>query len=263
VLAGVWFIRPDALRWTAPPTLGAIGRTSIVLIFAFAGVEIALVPTGEIRDPTRTVPRAVFTALAITTTFYLLIQGVAQGLLGSSLTTYAAAPLAEAAARVLGEAGRGLVLLGATVSMFGYLSGDMLGSPRAIYAFARDGMLPEPFARVHASYRTPYVAIAFHAMLVAVLAISSSFTELAILANVAALTLYALCVAAAFELQRRDVRAGGTPFRLPAGGAIPALAIAVIVWMLSHATRREFIVEALVLAIAAVFYFMRKGGGHT
>ena len=263
VAAGIWFIDPSALRWTETPTVGAIGRTSIILIFAFAGVEIALVPTGEVRDPTRTVPRAVFIALATTTTFYLLIQMVAQGLLGPSLTTYASAPLAEAASRVLGGAGRTLVLLGATVSMFGYMSGDMLGSPRAIYAFARDGVLPEVFSRVHDRYRTPAIAIAFHATVVALLAISSSFTQLAIVANVAALTLYGLCVAAAFELQRRDVRAGGAPLLLPGGAAIPVLAIAVIIWMLSNATRREFAVEGLVLGVGALFYSIRKGGGQT
>ena len=259
VAAGIWWVSPDALRWTAFPTVDAVGKTCIILIFAFAGVEVALMPTGEVRNPSWTVPRAVFLALAITTTFYLLIQTVAQGLLGSSLTTYAAAPLAEAASRVLGRAGRTLVLLGATVSMFGYMSGDMLGSPRALYAFARDRVLPDVVARVHDRYRTPYVAIIVHATIVALLAISSSFTQLAILANVSALTLYMLCVVAAFELQRRDVRAGGAPFNLPGGPLVPALAVIVIFWMLSHATRREFGIEGFVLALAALFYSIRSG----
>ena len=262
VLAGVWFVDRSALTWTEPLTLTAIGRTCIILIYAFAGVEVALVPTGEVRDATRAVPRAVFTALAITTTFYLLIQATAQGLLGASLTTYASAPLAEAASRVLGNAGRTLVLLGGTVSMFGYVAGDVLGSPRALYAFARDGVLPAVVARIHDRYRTPYVAIVCHAAIVAGLAVSSSFTRLAILANVAALGLYMTCVLAAFELQRRDVRdtvsRSGTPFRLPGGPAIPLLAVIVIVWMLSNATRREFQVLAAVLALASLIYAARR-----
>src|SRR5947208_3524493 len=94
VLAGIWFVNPDDLRWPAMPSVPAVGRTAIVLIFAFVGLEIALVPSGEVRDPTRTVPRALFSALAITTMLYLLIRGVAQGLLGRSMATYDAAPLA-------------------------------------------------------------------------------------------------------------------------------------------------------------------------
>ena len=258
VVSGIWSIDPHALRWPGPPSLGALGRTSIILIFAFAGVEIAVAPAGEIRDPTRTVPRAIFTALAITTTFYLLIQVVAQGLLGSSLTNFASAPLAEAASRVLGATGRATVLVGGAVSMFGYISGDMLGSPRVLYAFGRDGTLPEPFRRVHPVFRTPHVAIAFYAIVVATLAISGTFAQLAILANVSALTLYGTAVAAAAELQRRNVRSEGAPLRLPGGLTIPLLAIGMIVWLLSHATRRELAVEAIVLGIAAAFYFTRR-----
>src|SRR5262249_14512522 len=178
------------------------------------------------------------------------------------MSMFSDAPLAEAASRVLGRGGRLLVLAGGTISMFGYVSGDMLGSPRALFAFARDGVLPSAFARVHPRFHTPYVAIVAYAAIVASLAISSSFTQLAILANVAALPLYLLCVAASFELQRRDVRAGGTPFVVPAGPVIPVLAATVITWLLSNATRREFAVEALVLAVASLFYFIRKRGGQ-
>ena len=249
VAAGIPSVRGEYLAWPALPDAAAIGRTAIVLIFAFVGVEVALVPSGEVRDPARTVPRAVFTALAITTTLYLLIQGVAQGLLGPSMATFASAPLAEAASRVLGRGGRLLVLGGAAVSMFGYVSGDMLGSPRALYAYGRDGSAPS-------------IAIVVHAVIVATLAVSSSFTQLAIVANVAALTLYLMCVAASYELQRRDVRSGGKPFTVPGGPLVPLLATAVIVWLLSNATRREFGVEGLVLAVAALYYFIRKRGGQ-
>ncbi len=259
---GIWSVHGEYLRWSGLPSGSDIGRTSILLIFAFAGVEIALVPSGEVREPARTVPRALLSALAITTTLYILIQVAAQGLLGPAIAQHTAAPLADAVALVLGNSGRLFVLAGAVVSMFGYVSGDMLGSPRALYAFARDGILPEPLARIHPRFHTPHVAIAIYACLVTLLAVSSSFTQLAILANVAALTLYLMCVSASYQLQRRDVRIDGTqPFRLAGGPLIPLLAAAVILWLLSNATRREFGIEALALAVAAVFYFIRRTGG--
>jgi amino acid transporter len=243
---------------TALP-MAAVGRTAIVLIFAFVGVEIALVPSGEIRDPARTVPRALFSALAITTALYLALQFVAQALLGAAMPDFASAPLAEAAGRILGPGGRLLMVAGAIVSMFGYVSGDMLGSPRTLFALGRDGILPPVFARVHRRFHTPHVAIAGYAGLVATLAISLSFTQLAVLANVAALSLYLLCVAGSWELRRRDVRMGGTPFVAPGGPIVPLLAVAVILWLLSQATRREFAVEALVVAVAAIVYRVSNG----
>jgi len=155
------------------------------------------------------------------------------------------------------------VLLGAVVSMFGYVSGDMLGTPRTLFAFARAGVLPSTIARVHPRFHTPYIAIVIYACIVATVSISRSFAQLAVLANVAALTLYLMCVSASYQLQRRDVRAeGAIPFAVPGGAAVPLMAAAVIVWLLSNATRREFGVEALVLAVASLFYFIRKTGGQ-
>ncbi len=263
VVAGLWstpFERADLATWVTPPAAADVGRASIVLIFAFIGIELALVPSGEFRNPARTVPVAVFLALAVTTTVYLLLQAVVQQVLGDSLSTYAAAPLAEAAARVLGPAGHALMLAGATVSMFGYVSGDVLGTPRALYALALRNLLPMRLAAVHPRFRTPAAAIVAHAAAVGSMAISSSFTSLAIVANIATLSLYLLGVAAAYELQRRDVRAGAhaAPFVLPGGPMIPAAGSMVVLWLLWQATLREWLIEAVVIAAAVTVYVVRR-----
>jgi basic amino acid/polyamine antiporter, APA family len=262
VAVGVPSLRADRVLVDHLPPASLLGQSSLMLIFVFEGIEIALVPSGEIRNPSRTVPRAVYAGLAFTTLLYLAIQAVAQSILGPSMADFSAAPLAEAAGRLLGSPGRTIVLAGAVVSMFGYVSGDMLSSPRALFALGRDGILPSAFAAVHPRFHTPQIAIAVYAIVVAGLAISSSFNQLAILANVTALTLYLMCIAASWELQRRDVRTdGAAPFVLPAGPLVPILAAIVTLWFLSHASRREFGVLALVLAVASLLYFIRKTGG--
>jgi APA family basic amino acid/polyamine antiporter len=262
VAVGIWFVRGDYLALQPVPTLGQVGGSALILIFAFVGVEIALTPSGEVLDHARTVPRALFFALCTTTAIYALVQLVAQGLLGPALASSSAAPLAEAAGRVLGRGGRALMLAGATVSMFGYMCGDMLSTPRAFFALARDGFLPAKLATVHPRYRTPHVAIVVYAAAVAVAAISGGFVQLAIIANVAILSLYLLCVTASYELQRRDVRTGGEPFVLPAGPLVPMLAVVVILWLLSHATLREFAFEALALGAAFALNLARRAGAR-
>ncbi|MGH9173463.1 MAG: APC family permease, partial [Vicinamibacterales bacterium] len=144
--AGAFFVRPENLQWAATPAAADVARTSLLLIFAFAGIEVALVPSGEVRDTARTVPRAIAVAMLGITTLYITLQVVAQGILGSGLAQATVSPLADVAGASLGAWARTLLLVGATVSMFGYLGGMTLSMPRMLYAFARDGFLPRRLA---------------------------------------------------------------------------------------------------------------------
>jgi amino acid transporter len=253
VVCGVFFVVPSNLAITTAPAVGDVTRASIVLIFAFSGVESALVPSGEVKDPARTVPRAIFAAMLAITFLYIAIQLVAQGVLGAALAT-STTPLADAAGAVLGPWGRILLLSAVVVSTFGYLSGMTLAIPRALYAFGRDGFLPVAIASVHPRFRTPHIAIALQSALACTLAITSAFGPLAIIANVAALLVYLACSVAAWQLRRRDVQAGGIPFRVPGAGVVPFLSCAMILGLLSSITLQEWRVLALVLAIASLLF---------
>jgi len=257
VAAGLRWVEPADLHIDlAPPS--QIAASALTLIFAFMGIEIALVPSGEIRDPSRTVPRAVFLALGTSTLIYLAIQLVAHATLGADLARFTDAPLAEAATRIFGPWGRALMLAGGTISMLGFMSGDALGTPRNVYAFARDGFLPAPLARLHPRFHTPAPAIVAHAVLVWAAACSSNFGALAVISNVALLTAYLLCCGSAIQLARRDVRAGGTPFVVPGGPLVPIGACLVSLWLLAQATGREWAITGATLAVAACLYLLRS-----
>lgn len=260
VAVGAFAVMAKGVPMPTLPGLDAVGRSALVLIFAFLGAEVALISSGEIRNPARTVPASLFIALGFTTSFYLAIQFVAQGVLGAELRNVTDAPLARAASEFLGAAGVTLMLVGAVVSMFGYVSGDMLGTPRSLFAFGRDRLLPRVFASVHPRYHTPHVAIATYATAVFLLAANGTFGKLVLLANVASLSLYLLGCLAAFELWRRNVRLAEKPFSFPGAGLVPLGGAAVVVWLLSHATREEFVAEAVTIAVATALYGLRALG---
>lgn len=257
--AGIFFINPANLTWSAWPGSKALGDTVILLIFAFVGIEVALIPSGEVKNPARTVPRSAYLALVITTIIYIFIQLVAQGTLGVELANYPDAPLAESAAKFLSNIGRNILLVGATISAFGFVTSDILSSPRMIFAFGRDGVLPAWFAHVHPRYRSPDVAIITYAVVAFALSISGTFEQLAILSNVAVLLMYLLCCAACWFLVQRDVRTdpASAGFSFPGMKIVPALAIVAIIWILAHATVREFAVTGIVLAVASALYLLR------
>lgn len=257
IAGGLFAVDAKNLAVTDPPALGTLARSSLLLIFVFAGIEAALVPGGEVKDPARTVPRAIFIAMVAVTLLYAGLQFVAQGVLGPALANAKASPLADAAGAALGGWARQLLLVGAVISMLGHAGAMILAAPRTLFAFARDGFLPAALSRTHPVHRTPVAAILVQCAIVLVLAITSTFEQLAILANLSILVVYALCCLAAWELRRRGVRMGGTPFRIPAAGVVIALACLVIGWMLTSVTAGEWVAFGIALAAASAIFLIR------
>ena len=246
-----------SLATSVTPDMATLARSSILLIFAYAGIEAALVPAGEVRDPARTVPRALFVAMAAITLLYASLQYVAFDLLGDGLAA-SKAPLADAAGVAFGGWARQLLLVGAVVSMLGHAGAMILATPRLLFALGRDGFLPAALARTHPTYRSPSTAILVQCTIVLVLAISSTFDRLAILANLSTLVLYGMCCVAAWELRRRDVRAGGTPFRVPFPTVVIALALLSIAWMLTSITVNEWLAFAVALGAGLLMFALRR-----
>ena len=257
VIAGMFVLHPSYLKWNGFPPLADIGRASLVLMFAFTGVEGPLTSSGEVSNPARTVPRAVLLGLSIVALLYAGLQLVSQGVLGPALASITDAPLGDCAERALGGPGRTIIIVAAIVSTLGYVSGDMLATPRLLFAFARDGLLPARFGAVHARFRTPYVAIIAYAVAACALAASGSFRMLAVLSAVGILLVDLACCLAVLELRRRDLRAERAPFRVAGGPVVPLLACAVVVWLLSSARVAEFLAAASVVVIATILYWLR------
>jgi APA family basic amino acid/polyamine antiporter len=194
IVLGLANLEPANFAGTTMPAISDLGRASIVVLFVFAGLESALVPSGEVRNPSRTVPRAVFIGLAIVTVVYILVQISAQGVLGNTLAGRSA-PLADLGEAVMGPFGAGMIGIAVVLSTFGYLCGMILAIPRALFAFARDGFLPPAIAMVHPRFHTPWLAIIVQAVLSLALALTSAWEQLAIFANVAVLVVYLGCAA--------------------------------------------------------------------
>jgi amino acid transporter len=261
ILLGLGSMHPGNLAWTRVPSTGDVTRASVFLIFAYAGIESAMVPSGEVREPARTVPRAVVIALVVVTVVYVLIQIVAQGVLGASLVGRNA-PLADVGEAVMGPFGGALLGIAVVLSTFGYLCGMILAIPRALFAFARDGVLPFALANVHERYHTPWIAIIVQAALSLTLALITRFEQLVILANVPVLFVYLGCAAAAWQLRRKNIRddMGVMIKPIPGSGVAAPLAILVIIALLTSITRKEWLAAGFCCAVGVLLYAASPAG---
>jgi APA family basic amino acid/polyamine antiporter len=250
---GVFFIDTSNLAWTNMPAASTVLSTAGIIIFAFSGIEGATVPSGEVKNPARTVPRAILLALGAATLLYLAIQYVALGIMGPALANTGNTPLAEAAGVALGPVARTVMILAAVVSMFGYLSANVLSEPRGLFAMSRDGFLPRKLTSVNPKFRTPNFAIVTYGLMVMTVALLGNFEWLTVFANLAALALYFLCAIGTLVLRKRDVRMDGQPFIIPGGPLVPIAAILAVSWLFFETARDGKQFWGMVIALAVIF----------
>jgi len=239
VCIGAFFVKPANLTWTSVPDISTVLGSAGIMIFAFSGIEGATVPSGEVKNISRTVPLAILLALGGVTVLYLAIQFVALGIMGMDLANTGRTPLAAAAGVALGPTARTIMIAAAVVSMFGYLTANMLSEPRGLFAMSRDGFLPRTLTTVHPIFRTPNVAIGTYGVMVAILALLGTFEWLTRFSNLAALSLYFLCAMSTLQLRRRNVRSDGAPFVIPGGPTVPVLACIAVVWLAFETIRNQ------------------------
>lgn len=256
VAVGIWFIEPAKLVLPLAAGSTDIGRAAILGIFMFTGIEGSLAVSGEVKDPARTIPSAIIASLLGYSLLCILVQVIAQGLLGDALGT-SVAPLAEAMARI--STPLGLVLgAGAAISMLGWTASDALSSPRQLFALARDGFLPEALGRLHPRNHTPYVASITHAAIAAGLAVTGNFTSLAVLGTLFCVLIYLIGCAAAVKLRRDDTAFAGPPVRIPALGALAVTGSAAMLWIAAQSTAAEALGIAVFIGAASLLYWFRR-----
>jgi basic amino acid/polyamine antiporter, APA family len=148
------------------------------------------------------------------------------------------------------------MIAGAALSMLGWVGSDLLGSPRILFAFARDGLLPRVLGRVDPRSHAPYVAITCYAALASGLALTGTFAELAVLATLATAPLYILGCAAAWRLAQRGIALAGAPLNFRWLPAAMLIGIVSMIGMVALASRDEILGLLAVLAGSAIVFWL-------
>jgi amino acid transporter len=233
-------VTPETIPSNASDWFEAI----ILMFYAYAGFESALIASGEARDPRRDAPMALVIALVTATALYISVQYVVIHTLPHAATT--TTPAADVARRLLGPLGASLFTIAILVSIYGYLGANMLHTPRLTFAMGEQGDFPRFFAAVHPRFQSPHWSIVAFALLLVVFSIAGSFRWNAILAAASRLFVWG-CIAAALPVLRMK-HPSADAFRLPWGPFFAALALVFAALLVT----RVHVAELTIIAVTSV-----------
>ncbi|UYZ64957.1 APC family permease [Hymenobacter weizhouensis] len=254
---GLFFVDWRAFSFASPPPVASFSSAVLLLIFTFSGFDVAAIPAGEIQQPQRNVPFALFTAIATVAGLFLLVQVVCIGTLPGLAT--AERPLASATQQFLGPAGAAAVAAAAILTILGTLNALMLAGPRLLFALAEQGQIPAVFGATHPRFRTPHVALLVSAGLKLALAISGTFIYALTLSTIIRLLYFAL-TCAALPVLRRRFPARPAPFRVAGGGAVAAVCVGLCGWLLLSSQGTEVRDVAVATVVGLVLYAVGARG---
>ncbi|HKQ99234.1 MAG TPA: amino acid permease [Pyrinomonadaceae bacterium] len=257
IAVGIFFINYGNYSPALPPGAPALGYATfstsvLLLIYAFTGFEMAVIPAGEVQNPQRNIPVALLIAIGIVATLYILIQfvsiGTLPGLAGSSK------PLADASRSFMGSAGAAIISAGAMVSIVGNLSLLILAGSRIPFAMAEQKQLPRVLSDTHKRFHTPHAAILLTAAIMLALALSGTFIYALTISAIARLLTYA-ATCAALPRFRSLKEAPPSKFQAPAGVFVAVAALMLAGWLLSNSSLREARDAGIAAALGLLIYF--------
>jgi amino acid transporter len=214
----------------------------LLLVFAYGGFESAVIAASETRNPKGDTAFALITAMVAVTLVYAFVQLAVIGVLPHAAAS--TTPIASALRQLLGVTGSTIGSVAVIISVYGWLMGFALMTPRIIFSMAERREMPSFLGSVHHRFRTPHLAIVINSAVVLALGLYSNFAQAATLGAIARLFVFASTCAGLILLRTHSREPA--PFRLPFGSFFAVAGVAFCTWLL---VTRSFTQIWILLAI--------------
>jgi basic amino acid/polyamine antiporter, APA family len=263
IVAGIVFValKPSEafgmLTPFAPLGWNGFGPALILVFWAYAGFELAAIPAGEVKNPSKTLPQGFFLGLAISTLFYLLINVIVTLVVPQAALVSTQTPLADALGIIVAIAvvpiiiGGTLMALGAVVSISGADESATIGTSRLGYALAADGYFPRFFARLSPRYGTPTMSLIFQGITALIVSLVGGFTALITLSVVFLAVAYLATDLAALRLLRKNQE---QRLEVPGLRILLSLGIVSSLYLFSQAGFMNLLIGVGALGIGLIVY---------
>ena len=254
---GSFMVNPTNWHPFVPNGFGGVMSGAAIVFFAFIGFDAVSTTAEETKNPQRDLPIGMIASLIICTLLYILMSGVLTGM--KHYTVYLGDPAAVATAFASKPWAQALISAGALAGLTSVLLVFQLGQPRIFMAMARDGLLPQYFARIHPRFRTPHITTIWTGIAVGGVAMFTDIGSLADLTNIGTLFAFVLVCLGVIVLRRTD-RERVRPFRVPLVPLFPILGVIfclVLMLSLPLETWSRFFIW-LVIGLAIYFAYSNR-----
>ncbi len=252
-----------ARRANSDPLVGALAGGLVGAFFSFAGWWDLGKLAGEVKNPSRTLPRALTYGVIVVTLVYILTSFAFVYLVPLDQVTSGETFAAQAGEVLFGRAGGLIFSLVVVVSVLGSLVVVIMSAPRVYFAMARDGLFVSSVATVHKRFETPARAIALQAVLASVLVLAGSFNEIVSYFVFVVVVFIALTVAALFKFRREN--ANGVRFLTPGYPVTPIIflvMIALLLVLLGGNNPKQALLGVAVVALGLPVYLFLFRNKH-
>ncbi|HEY7269593.1 MAG TPA: APC family permease, partial [Dehalococcoidia bacterium] len=256
----------DNLTPFAPHGWRHFGAAVLPIFWAFAGFELAVMPSGEVKDPQSTLPRGVMLGMTVAGTFYLLTIASLVLALPSDAVASSVSPLADALDAMLksfgvpGGVGSALIAIGASISIVGVFDVYMLGVSRLSLALSRDGFFPGIFGREHSKFRTPEYGLLFQAALALT---AASLFDLRGLVSISVVFLsvpYFFTALAAFRLAAME---RSKALKIPGLRGVLLLGALAALYLAAQASTEQVLIGAAAIGAGLLLYWWQRESWKT
>ena len=250
---GAFLVDPTNWHPFMPTGFAGVMSGAAIVFFAFIGFDAVSTTAEETKNPQRDMPIGIIASLIICTVLYVLMSGVLTGI--KKYTVYLGDSAAVATAFASKPWAQALVSAGALAGMTSVLLVFQLGQPRIFMAMARDGLLPQYFARLHHRYRTPYITTIWTGVAVGGVAMFTDIASLADLTNIGTLFAFIL-VCLGVNTLRRTAPERPRPFRVPFVPIFPILGVILCIALMLSLPVLTWIRFFVWLALGLLIYFL-------
>jgi basic amino acid/polyamine antiporter, APA family len=241
-----------------------LGVALIPVLFTYGGWAHANNVAGEVKDPERTLPRAMVLGIAIVVIVYVAANVAYVVALGPVGLAASAAPASDTMRRAVGAVGGTVIGLGIAASTFGFVNLTILSAPRILQAMAADGLFFARAARLHPRYRTPIVALLAQAVWAVVLTWSGEYGPLLDYVVFGDWIFFGLIAATIFVYRRRDRPETPPYFRVPGYPIVPAAFIVIAAYVVASSilsTPRNALLGCCLILLGVPVYAIWRGRG--